>query len=59
MFSRENGDGRGRGWESAVAGGAGAEKVKGWGRIMIMCARMETEPNWLRWVMSLVVLGGL
>lgn len=45
MFSREKSDGRGRGCESGVAGGEGAEKVKGCGRTMIMWARMDTEPN--------------
>ena len=29
-----------------MAGGDGAVKVKGWGRTMIICARIETEPNY-------------
>lgn len=28
-----------------VVAGVGVVKVKGCGRIMIMCARIETEPN--------------
>lgn len=30
-----------------MEGGVGAVKVNGCGRIMIMCARIETEPNWM------------
>lgn len=47
MYSPENGDGRrGCAGVSGVAGGPGWEKVKGWGRMRIVCARMETAPYW-------------